>query len=212
MARGKFITLEGGEGAGKSTQARTLAQRLRAKGRDVLVTREPGGSAFAERLRASLISEKGRALDPSEQAILFAAARGDHVDTVIQPALSDGQWVVCDRFVDSTEAYQGAAGAPPSLMALLKSVAVGDTMPDLTFVLDLPPELGRARAEGRDVLDPFERDSLTVQEARREAFLAIAASNPDRCVVVDATVSQDEIADAIWIVVRERLMPGLTFA
>lgn len=205
-----FITLEGGEGAGKSTQARTLAQRLRAKGRDVLVTREPGGSPWAEKLRAGLISEKGRALDPSEQAILFAAARADHVDTVIKPALRDGQWVVCDRFVDSTDAYQGTAGAPASLMALLRSVAVGDAMPDLTFVLDLPPDIGRERAAGRDALDPFERDSLAVQEARREAFLAIAASSPDRCVVVDATASHDEIADAIWVVVRERLMPGLT--
>jgi len=210
--RGRFITLEGGEGAGKSTQARALAQKLRARGKDVLMTREPGGSPWAERLRAALISDAGKALSPVEQAVMFAAARADHVDTLIEPALAEGRWVVCDRFCDSTEAYQGSAGAPDETMSLLRTVAVGQLAPDLTFVLDLPPEVGRTRAEQRSTLDAFEKDGLSVQAARRNAFLKIAAREPARCVVVDATVSQDEVAEAMWAVVRERLLPALTVA
>lgn len=203
---GKFITFEGGEGGGKSTQARALAQSLRARGLEVVLTREPGGSPWAERLRAALLTEAGRALAPVEQAILFAAARADHMDTVILPALAEGRWVVCDRFADSTEAYQGALGTSPAALELLKTVAVGATQPNLTFVLDLPPEVGLARAAERDVLDPFEADTLAVHEARRAVFLDIAAREPHRCVLVDATAGPDEIGAAIWTVVRERLL------
>lgn len=210
--RGKFITLDGGEGAGKSTQARALAQKLRARGKDVLMTREPGGSPWAERLRTALVSNAGKALSGTEQAVMFAAARADHVDTLIEPALAEGRWVVCDRFTDSTEAYQGSAGASAALMSLLRTVAVGDLAPDLTFMLDLPPEVGRTRAERRSALDAFERDGLAVQAARRNAFLQIAAREPHRCVVVDATISPDEVAEAMWRVVRERLLPSLTVA
>ncbi|WMS42192.1 dTMP kinase [Acuticoccus sp. MNP-M23] len=210
--RGKFISLEGGEGAGKSTQARALAQKLRARGKDVLMTREPGGSPWAERLRSALLSDAGQALSPAEQTVMFAAARADHVDTVIEPALAEGRWVVCDRFADSTEAYQGSAGASTEMMALLRAVAAGDLAPDLTFILDLPPEVGRERAEQRDTLDGFEKDTMEVQGRRRNAFLQIAAREPARCVVVDATISQDEVAEAMWRVVHERLLPTLTVA
>lgn len=207
-SRGKFISLEGGDGAGKSTQARTLAQRLRAKGIEVVLTREPGGSPLAERLRTALLSEQGRALEPSAQAILFAAARADHVTSVIAPALQKGDWVVCDRFVDSTEAYQGSGGASPSMMALLKRVAVGDMEPDVTFLLDLPPKQAIRRAEQRDALDPFEAEALAVHRARRNAFLEIAARDKERCVVVDAKKSPDEVADTIWATVTSRLLPA----
>ncbi len=210
--RGRFITLEGGEGAGKSTQARALAQQLRARGKDVLMTREPGGSPWAERLRTALLSNSGKDLSATEQAVMFAAARADHVETVIEPALAEGRWVVCDRFADSTEAYQGSAGASTGLMALLRTVSAGDLVPDLTFVLDLPPEIGRSRAEKRSRLDAFEKDTMEVQARRRNAFLSIAAREPGRCVVVDATISADEVADAIWRVVRERLLPSLIVA
>lgn len=207
---GKFITFEGGEGGGKSTQAQRLAQDLRARGLEVVLTREPGGSPWAERLRRAILTEKGRGLAPVEQAILFAAARADHVDTVIKPALQEGRWVVCDRFADSTEAYQGALGTPADVVELLKTVAVDETLPDLTFILDLPPEVGLERAAGRDALDPFEADELAVHQARRAVFLDIAAREPARCVVVDATRPVEEIAGAIAAVVRERLMPPVS--
>ena len=206
---GKFITFEGGEGGGKSTQASALAQGLRARGLEVVLTREPGGSPWAERMRAALLTETGRALAPVEQAIMFAAARADHMDTVIVPALAEGRWVVCDRFADSTEAYQGALGAPPAALELLRMAAVGETRPDLTFLLDLPPEVGLARAAQRETLDPFEADTLAIHEARRAAFLDIAAREPHRCVIVDATAEADEIGAAIWTVVRERFLGTL---
>lgn len=204
--RGSFITLEGGDGGGKSTQARVIAQRLRAKGKDVLLTREPGGSPWAERLRDALITPKGRALASTEQAILFAAARADHVDTVIEPALAAGRWVICDRFCDSTEAYQGSGGASSGLTDLLRTIAVGRTMPDLTLILDLPPALGRERVMGRDALDPFEADDMAVQEARRAAFLQIAKRDGERCIVVDASLPREDVSTAIWRAVVRRLV------
>lgn len=204
--KGKFITLEGGDGAGKSTQAERLAKRLRAKGKEVVLTREPGGSPWAERLRSVLISEKGRALGPADQAILFAAARADHVDTVIAPALAAGQWVISDRFCDSTEAYQGSEGASAGLMSLLRTIAVGDTMPDLTLILDVPPEVGRERAMGRDSLDPFEADALAMQEERRKAFLRIAERDAERCVVLDASTEVGQLTGLIWRTVARRLL------
>jgi len=206
---GKFITFEGGEGGGKSTQALRLAQELRARGLEVVLTREPGGSPWAEKMRKALLTTKGRELAPVEQAIMFAAARADHVDTLIKPALAEGRWVVCDRFADSTEAYQGALGTPPGVVDLLKTVAVADTLPELTFILDLPPEVGLKRAAGRDTLDPFEADALAVHETRRADFLKIAEREPARCVVVDATLPEDDIAEAIREVVRERLLASV---
>lgn len=202
---GLFITFEGGEGAGKSTQAKRLAKRFRDEGLTVVLTREPGGSPQAERVRAALLTEAGRDLPGVEQAILFAAARADHVDTVIKPALADGSVVICDRFYDSTEAYQGAAGASPAMMDLLKTIAVGELIPDLTLVLDVPPETGLERARARNTLDAFENDDLAVHRARREAFLRIAAREPQRCAVVDASANEHAIADSIWSKVMERL-------
>jgi dTMP kinase len=209
--RGAFITFEGGEGAGKSTQARRLAQRLRARGGDVVLTREPGGSPFAERLRNALLGESGRTLDATEQAIMFAAARCDHVDTVIAPALEEGRTVICDRFSDSTAAYQGTSGASEEILKALDVVAVGQVKPDLTIILDLPPEEGLRRARSRQVLNLFEEDALSKHEARRAAFLRIAALEPRRCIVLDATRPADDLAARILALVEERF-PALAGA
>lgn len=202
---GAFITFEGIDGAGKSTQARRLAQRLRVRGHDVVLTREPGGSPFAERIRNALIGDAGKGLSGAEQALLFAAARADHVATVIAPALKEGRIVICDRFADSTRAYQGTAGAPETLLKALETVAMGHTVPDLTFILDLPAEEGVKRAEQRQTLDRFERDALATLEARRAAYLRLAALNPRRCLVIDGTRPPDDIAARILELVDERL-------
>ncbi|WP_420392786.1 dTMP kinase [Acuticoccus sp.] len=202
---GAFITFEGGEGAGKSTQAEHLVRHLRELGHEVTATREPGGSPYAERLRTALLSERGARLSAVEQAMLFAAARADHVATVIAPALRDGAVVVCDRFADSTEAYQGAAGVDPALLAALTLVAAGDVRPDLTVILDCPAPVGSARTMDRGARDPFDRDAAEVQERRRRAFLAIAERDARRCVVFDATLPPDELAARITAVVEERV-------
>lgn len=203
--RGQFITFEGGEGAGKSTQAARLAERLREAGLTVLMSREPGGSPMAERLRVALTGPVGANLSADDQAVLFAAARANHVDQVIAPALEAGTWVICDRFADSTEAYQGTAGVPASVLATLRQVAVGPNEPNLTLVIDVPPDVGLARARARNALDSFEKAALSVHVDRREAFLAIAAREPERCVVIDGTADADTIADAVWTAVYERL-------
>ena len=203
--RGQFITFEGGEGAGKSTQAARLAERLREAGLTVLMSREPGGSPMAERLRVALTGPVGANLSADDQAVLFAAARANHVDQVIAPALEAGTWVICNRFADSTEAYQGTAGVPASVLATLRQVAVGPNEPNLTLVIDVPPDVGLARARARNALDSFEKAALSVHVDRREAFLAIAAREPERCVVIDGTADADTIADAVWTAVYERL-------
>ncbi len=175
---GKFITFEGGEGAGKSTQIRRLAERLTASGHTVVVTREPGGTATAESIRRLVLSGLIKELGAEDEAILFAAARADHVERVIRPALAAGRWVLCDRFADSTHAYQGAAGgADEALLDALDRVAVGRTWPDLTLILDLPAAAGLARIAARQTggaPDRFERDEADVHERRRQAFLDIA--------------------------------------
>lgn len=209
--RGTFITLEGGEGAGKSTQVRYLVARLQARGIEAISTREPGGSPGAEILRDLLLSGMIKALGAKAEAILFAAARIDHIDHTIAPALSAGKWVVCDRFADSTRAYQGTLGGlDPGFLRALERVTVGDTRPDLTLILDLPPEIGLARAAERRGMsaptDRFEAEGLAFHEALRKAYLAIAAAEPDRCVVVDAAHSEDEVAQAIWDAISHRLL------
>jgi dTMP kinase len=209
---GKFITFEGGEGAGKSTQIRRLAARLTGSGRTVVVTREPGGTPTAESIRRLILSGLGEGLGADDEAILFAAARADHVERVIRPALAAGRWVLCDRFTDSTHAYQGAAGgADEALLNALDRVAVGRTMPDLTIVLDLPAAVGLARAAQRlaqegETPDRFERDDVAMHERRRQAFLAIAAREPERCVVIDATQDENAVGEAVWQAVRARLL------
>ncbi|RAI31345.1 dTMP kinase, partial [Rhodoplanes serenus] len=207
--RGKFITFEGGEGSGKSTQATRLAERLRALGIAVVQTREPGGSPGAEIVRHVLLAGAAKPLGPEAEAMLFAAARADHLDRTIRPALDRGAWVVCDRFADSTRVYQGTVGkADPALIRALERVAVGDTRPDLTLVLDLPAEIGLARADGRregGAVDRFESEALGFHAALRDAYRAIAEAEPGRCVVIDAAGPPDQVADAVWAVVCARL-------
>jgi dTMP kinase len=209
-AKGRFITLEGGEGVGKSTQAQLLAKRLELMGVAVVVTREPGGSPGAEVLRELILSGAAAPFGPAGEAILFSAARIDHIDHTIAPALDRGAWVICDRFADSTRAYQGAAGKlDPTLIASLERVAIGDVRPDLTLVLDLAPEKGLARAAARRGGDAgpdrFEREGAAFHETLRQAFLAIARGEPGRCAVIDADRPPQEVAQAIWACVRDRL-------
>ncbi|RAI43449.1 dTMP kinase [Rhodoplanes roseus] len=207
--RGKFITFEGGEGSGKSTQAALLAGRLRTLGISVVLTREPGGSPGAEAVRHVLLSGAAKPLGAEAEAILFAAARADHLDQTIRPALERGAWVVCDRFVDSTRVYQGAVGKVEStVIRALERVTVGDTLPDLTIVLDLPAETGLARAAGRregGAVDRFEGEALAFHAALRDAYRVIAAAEPERCAVIDAAPPPPRIADEVWTVVCARL-------
>jgi len=212
--RGSFITLEGGEGAGKSTQLQVIVEKLRALQLDALATREPGGSPGAETLREILLSGQLKHLGPKAEAILFSAARIDHLDTLIEPALAKGTWVVCDRFLDSTRAYQGALGKlDPRFLTALERVTLGDILPDLTLILDLPADIGLARAKARrgtqSVPDRFEQEDLGFHLALRAAFLAIAEAEPDRCVVIDAARSQSEVTEAIWSAITDRLLPRL---
>lgn len=201
-ARGLFVSFEGGEGAGKSTQIRLLAENLRAKGHTVITTREPGGSPGAEALRHVLLSGAAEAFGVRMEALLFAAARADHLDCVIRPALTRGEIVLCDRFVDSSRVYQGVTGnIEPPLMAALERVSIGRTMPDVTLVLDLPAEVGLQRARRRAggetegaAPDRFEKEKLEIHEKRRQGFLDIASREPERCRVVDASLDQARIA------------------
>ena len=205
-APGRFITLEGGEGAGKSVQARRLAARLATLGLSVVLTREPGGSPGAEALREVILSGGAARYGAIGEAILFSAARIDHIDATIAPALKRGEWVVCDRFLDSTRAYQGAAGRlDPALVASLERVAVGACRPDLTLMLDLPAGEGLARASARRggaAADRFEGEGLVFHETLRRAFLAIVEAEPERCVLIDARPGEGEVAAAIWAAVR----------
>lgn len=206
---GRFITLEGGEGSGKSTQARRLADLLRARGLDVVLTREPGGSPGAEMARAALLSGAIKPYGVEAEAIVFAAARLDHVEATIRPALAAGKWVICDRFTDSTRVYQGAVGAVPmSLLRGLEEVAAAHARPDLTLVLDLPPETGLARAAARAMgatADRFEGEGLAFHAAVRAAFLEIAQAEPARCVRIDAMGDADLVASRIADAVLARL-------
>ena len=208
--RGKFITFEGGEGAGKSTQAGLLAARLRAQGVDVVLTREPGGSAGAEIIRHVILSGAAKPLGPEVEAVLFAAARADHLDHVIRPALERGSWVVCDRFADSTRVYQGALGkVDPRIVRGLERVTVGDAIPDLTIILDLAAELGLQRARSRGAGgdgDRFEQEGLDFHQQLRAAYREIAAREPGRCILIDASSPEDKVADEVWNAVRRRLV------
>jgi dTMP kinase len=209
---GRFITFEGGEGAGKSTQIARLARRLEDEGVSVVVTREPGGTPTAEAIRQMLLSGLAEELGPDGEAILFAAARADHVERVIRPALRAGKWVLSDRFADSTRVYQGVGGGADSAMLdALERVAVGRTRPDLTVILDIPVKVGLARAAKRQAelggpADRFEREDAGIHEARRKAYLAIAKADPERCIVVEANRSESKIAKAIWQAVALRLL------
>jgi dTMP kinase len=196
---GFFITLEGGEGVGKSTLARGLAAHFEAAGREVLVTREPGGTPFAETLREFILGGGAKEAGPFAEALLFCAARIDHIDRVIRPALEKGRIVICDRFADSTRAYQGALGRmDQSLMAALEKVTLAGLNPDLTLMLDLPAEAGLERASARrgtGATDRFEAERIGFHRRLRQAFLDIAAAEPARCVVLDASLEPDEIRE-----------------
>ena len=211
-ARGRFLTFEGGEGAGKSLQAARLEARLKAIGVPTLRTREPGGSPRAEVLRKVILSGALAAYGPEMEALVFAAARIDHIDRTIAPALDKGIWVISDRFADSTRVYQGVAGRlPEAFIARLERVAVGDRNPDLTLVLDLPADQGLARAakrRGAGAADRFESEGFAFHETLRRAFLNIARGEPRRCAVIDASEGEDTVAAAIWSAVEGRLDPA----
>lgn len=207
--RGYFITFEGGEGSGKSTHAKRLAERLQSLGIEVVLTREPGGSPGAEIIRHILLSGAAKPLGAETEAILFAAARDDHVRTVIRPALVEGKWVVCDRFIDSTRVYQGALGkVDQKLIRGLERVTVGAAMPDLTFVLDVPANIGLARATRRRAgagTDRFEAETLKFHEDLRRAYRTLAREEPRRIVLLDGRPPRDVVSERIWTAVSERL-------
>src|SRR6187551_1543390 len=203
--RGRFITFEGGEGGGKSTHAKLLAERLEAAGLEVVLTREPGGSPGAEIIRHVLLSGVAKPLGAETEAILFAAARDDHVRNTIAPALEAGKWVICDRFMDSTRVYQGALGnVDLRLIKGLERVTVGDLLPDLTIILDVPPEVGLSRASqrrGDAAADRFEAEAL------RHAYAELAALEPRRCILIDGTKAKEAVQSDIWAAVMLRLQP-----
>ncbi|MFN5121430.1 MAG: dTMP kinase [Bradyrhizobium sp.] len=212
--RGRFITFEGGEGSGKSTQIRKLAERLDTAKLRVIVTREPGGSPGAEIIRHLVLSGMGKLLGPEAETLLFAAARDDHVRTVILPALNQGIWVLCDRFFDSTRAYQGQLGqVSPELVNAMQRVTIGDLKPDLTFILDVPVEVGLHRAaarRGNATADRFEAEGIKFHQDLRDAYRRIAAEDPERCVLIDATPDPDTVTATIWAALREHLRATLT--
>ncbi len=207
--RGRFITFEGGEGSGKSTQIKALAERLNAAKVRTLVTREPGGSPGAEIIRHLVLSGMGKLLGADAETLLFAAARDDHVRAVIEPALSQGIWVLCDRFSDSTRAYQGSLGkVSPAVLNAMERVTIGDLKPDLTFILDVPVEVGMKRAaarRGSGAPDRFEAEDVRFHQGLREAYWKIAAAEPQRCALIDATAEPGAVAANIWATMRERL-------
>ncbi|MBR7619957.1 dTMP kinase [Phenylobacterium sp. 20VBR1] len=211
MSRGKFITFEGGEGAGKSTQVRRLVTRLQTAGLEVVATREPGGSAGAEAIRTLVLTGSTDRWSPVTETLLMYGARRDHIERTIIPALDRGAWVVCDRFADSTRAYQGGAGGvAPELIAALEDHVLAEVRPDLTLVFDLPVEVGLARAESHAAASGhaetrFESKGVAFHERLREAFQQIAAIEPDRCVLVNAADTMDGVESAIWTAVSARL-------
>jgi dTMP kinase len=212
--RGRFITFEGGEGSGKSTQIKTLAQRLDAAKLRAIVTREPGGSPGAEIIRHLVLSGMGKLLGAEAETLLFAAARDDHVHTVIEPALNQGIWVLCDRFSDSTRVYQGRLGkVAPEVLNAMERVTIGDLKPDLTVILDIPVEIGMQRAaarRGRGAPDRFEAEEVKFHQQLREAYMQIAKAEPQRCVLIDANADADTVAARVWATLRERFFTPST--
>jgi dTMP kinase len=201
---GRLVTFEGGEGAGKSTQVERLAAALRAAGFDPLVTREPGGTPGAEQIRQLLVEGPPERWLPLSEALLLLAARHDHVVRRIAPALADGRWVLCDRFMDSTRVYQGVAGAVgEAVIDRLHATVLGDLRPDLTVILDVPVAMGLGR-QGAARRQRYEQMTKAFHERVREGFLALARAEPNRCVVVDATRPADRVADEVRDLVARR--------
>ncbi len=216
MASGRFITFEGGEGSGKSTQARLLADSLLARGIDCIVTREPGGSPFAEQVRDLLLDPATHPHSALSEALLFYAARADHLEKVIRPALVGGRWVICDRFSDSTRVYQvEVGGLPVDAFRALELIVVKLTYPDLTIVLDVPAEVGLARATTRRLAqaiagedaDAYEKRDADFHARLRDGFLEVAKAEPHRCSVLDGTKPPDVIAAEVLAQVDRRLLP-----
>src|SRR5258708_5695136 len=207
--RGKFISFEGGEGSGKSRQIKKLAERSDAAKLRAIVTREPGGAPGAEIIRHLLLSGMGKLLGPDAETLLFAAARDDHVRTVIEPTLSQGTWVLCDRFFDSTRAYQGRLGqVAPGVLNAMQRVTIGDLKPDLTIILDVPVEVGLQRAatrRGSGAPDRFEAEDIKFHQDLRDAYRQIAADDPQRCVLIDANTNPEAVAAQIWTALRDHL-------
>jgi dTMP kinase len=200
MAPGLFITFEGGEGAGKSTQIAKLEARLRGQGTDVLITREPGGTPQGEAIRSEIVSGNIGRWSPLAETLLINAARDSHLRERIRPALEKGTIVLCDRFMDSTRAYQGVAGGvDPALISNLENHVVGKTVPDLTLILDIDPDLGLARAKSEE--NRFERKSRDFHLRLQAAYRAIANSEPERCKMIDARGTPETVFAAIWRVV-----------
>jgi len=191
---GRFITIEGGEGAGKSTAQTFLADKLTALGISVLQTREPGGTPLAEAIRRNLLSVDEEAPVEMAELLLVFAARAQHLAKVIEPALEQGKWVLCDRFTDATYAYQGTGrGLSAELIGKLEALVQGDRRPDTVILLDMPPQIGLARARARGALDRFEQEEQAFFERVRQGYLKRAAAFPDRYVVVDATQELSEV-------------------
>jgi dTMP kinase len=211
--KGLFITFEGGEGAGKSTQVKRLQTRLESAGYRVVATREPGGTPRAEAIRAAILAGEAKPYGSFAEALMFYSARHDHLEKKIRPALAAGAIVVCDRFSDSTRAYQGAVGeADPGSLAALERAVVGSTRPDLTLILDIPAEKGLARAasrrgEGGGAVDRFEGENLNFHKNLREFFKSIATAEPERCRLIGADREPDEVEREIWAAVTARLAP-----
>ncbi|MDE1974304.1 MAG: dTMP kinase [Hyphomicrobiales bacterium] len=207
--RGKFITFEGGEGTGKSTQAAILVRNLESHGIRTHLTREPGGSPGAEIIRHVLLSGAAKPLGPEAEAMLFAAARDDHIRCTILPALEAGKWVICDRFIDSTRVYQGVVGAVDGrFIKALERVSVGDLIPDLTIVLDVPAALGLKRAAGRRgkrAADRFEAEEFDFHQKLRKGYRALAEAEPARFVVIDASAPRQQVARLIFQALSNRL-------
>lgn len=198
---GRFITIEGGEGAGKSTAQIFLADKLTAQGISVLQTREPGGTPLAEAIRRNLLSVDEEAPVEMAELLLVFAARAQHLAKVIEPALAQGQWVLCDRFTDATYAYQGAGrGLSAELIGKLEALVQGYRRPDTVILLDMPPQIGLARARARGALDRFEQEEQAFFERVRQGYLERAAAFPDRYVVVDAAEELSEVQRSLEMV------------
>lgn len=207
MSQGRFITLEGGEGTGKSTLIGELCKRLEASGAPVVRTREPGGTPLAESIRSLVLHPvEGQIWSPMAEALLMNAARSDHLEKLIRPTIANGAWVLCDRFADSTRVYQSVTGGVQAdVLKLMESIVVADTMPDLTIVLDVPVAVAMERRTARATdVDAFEARDLTFHQHVREAFIQLAHREKDRCILIDGAQPADKVADIAWAEIVSR--------